>query len=196
MTLSEIPQFIRESYEIHEWRHASAVLSKDFPHEWADLMNVLLNFRLKKSSIISGGGRKSPVAQAIDDEFYALGWEEKTFRTEITIDGVSRSSPTHAVDYYKNHVAIETEWNNKNPFYDRDLNNFRMLFDLHVISVGVIITRCDELQEIFASIGRGTSFGNSTTHLSKLLPLIQGGAGGGCPLLIFGISKKLYDENE
>ena len=43
-------------------------------------------------------------------------------------------SPTHRIDCFKNHVALEIEWNNKDPFYDRDLNNFRLLFDLRAIS--------------------------------------------------------------
>ena len=57
------------------------------------------------------------------------------------------------------------------------------------------MTRCDELQELFRDVGRGSSFGASTTHMSKLLPRINGGGGGGCPLLVFGITKKLYEEN-
>jgi hypothetical protein len=69
------------------------------------------------------------------------------------------------------------------------------LFDLRAVSVGVIVTRCDELQELFRDVGRGSSFGASTTHMSKLLPRINGGGGGGCPLLVFGITKKLYEEN-
>jgi hypothetical protein len=28
--------------------------------------------------------------------------------------------------------------------------------------------------------------------MSKLSPLLNGGAGGGCPILVFGISKGLY----
>lgn len=196
MTIDEIPEFIKEHYEIHEWRHASAVLASDFPQEWQDLLNVLNEFRLRKSWIEVGGGRKSQVAEAIDQAFYARGWVSKTFETNIMVDGISRNSPTHEVDYYKNHIAIETEWNNKNPFFDRDLNNFRLLFDLQAISVGVIITRCDELQDIFDEIGRKSSFGSSTTHMSKLLPLLDGGAGGGCPVLVFGISKRLFIDNE
>jgi hypothetical protein len=70
-----------------------------------------------------------------------------------------------------------------------------LLFELRAISVGVIITRCDELQTIFDGLGRGHSYGASTTHMSKLLPRIQGGAGGGCPLLVFGITSKLYIED-
>jgi hypothetical protein len=92
-------------------------------------------------------------------------------------------------------MTLEIEWNNKDPFYDRDLNNFRLLFDLRAIGVGVIVTRCDGLQKIFNALGKGSSYGNSTTHMSKLLPRIEGGGGGGCPILVFGISERLYDEN-
>jgi hypothetical protein len=69
------------------------------------------------------------------------------------------------------------------------------LFDLRAISVGIIVTRCDELQDIFDSLARGSSYGSSTTHMGKLLPRIEGGGGGGCPILVFGIRKALYDEN-
>ncbi len=62
---------------------------------------------------------------------------------------------------------------------DRNLNDFRLLFELRAISVGVIITRCDELQAIFDTLGRGKSYGFSTTHMAKLLPRIEGGGGGG-----------------
>jgi hypothetical protein len=31
--------------------------------------------------------------------------------------------------------------------------------------------------------------------MSKLLPRIEGGSGGGCPVLVFGITKKIYEEN-
>jgi len=106
------------------------------------------------------------------------------------------NSPTHKVDCFKNRVALEIEWNNKDPFFDRDLNNFRLLFELRAISVGIIITRCDELQGIFNNLNRGTSYGNSTTHISKLLPRIKGGGGGGCPILVFGIKRSLFVEDE
>ena len=129
------------------------------------------------------GGRKSKVSGCIDEFLYAKGWVEKGFTTQIRVDDNVLDSPTHKVDCYKNEVALEIEWNNKNPFFDRDLNNFRLLFDLRAISVGVIITRCDHLQAIFNKLGRGSSFGKSTTHMSKLVPQIEGGGGAGCPIL-------------
>lgn len=188
-----IPNGLKELYEIHEWRHASAILASDFPHEWEDIIDVLSSFKLKKSDIEIGGGNKSGVAKSIDSQFESRGWTERHFDTKITVDTDSYASPTHSVDCFKNRIAVEIEWNNKDPFFDRDLNNFRLLFELRVVSVGIIITRCDELQEIFNTLGRGSSYGMSTTHMSKLLPKIEGGGGGGCPILVFGITRQVYD---
>jgi len=190
---SLVPHRLQELYEVHEWRHASAVLAQDFSSQWQDIIDVLGQFRLRKTDIVQAGGRKSPIATAIDSGFYERGWTERHFDTQIAVDGRSRKSPTHSVDCYKDGVALEIEWNNKDPFFDRDLNNFRLLFELRVVSVGVIVTRCDELQAIFNELGKGKSYGNSTTHMSKLLPRIEGGGGGGCPILVFGITGQLYD---
>jgi len=148
--------------------------------------------RLHQSWISTSGGSKSGIAKAIDTEFYNLGWSEKKFDTNVVVDQNVMKSPTHKIDCYKNRIALEVEWNNKDPFFDRDLNNFRLLFDLRAISVGIIITRSDELQKIFVDLGRGHSYGASTTHISKLLPRIEGGGGSGCPILVIGITKKLY----
>lgn len=195
MGIELLPSTIRENFEVHEWKHASAILYNDFKQEWDDIISVLSGFKLKKSWLTTAGGRKSKVSEHIDTNFYSLGWEEKQFETEIMVDGHVAKTPTHQVDCYKNRVALEIEWNNKDPFFDRDLNNFRLLFDLRAVSVGVIITRCDDLQEIFVELQRGTSYGASTTHMSKLLPRINGGGGGGCPILVFGIKKNLYEED-
>lgn len=190
-----LPEFIRTHYEVHEWKHACAILAQDFPAEWRDICDVIAAFRLRKSWLVVGGGSKSNVSASIDSALYARGWAEKQFATEIVVDGSRSESPTHQIDCFKNRVALEIEWNNKDPFFDRDLNNFRLLFELRAVSVGVIVTRCDDLQQIFAGLGRGTSFGASTTHMSKLLPRINGGGGGGCPILVLGITKDLYVED-
>lgn len=59
----------------------------------------------------------------------------------------------------------------------------------------MIITRSDALQDIFKEIGRGSSYGQSTTHMGKLLPKIEGGGAAGCPLLVFGITKALFEDD-
>jgi hypothetical protein len=44
-----------------------------------------------------------------------------------------------------------------------------------------------ELQEIFKKFGKGASYGKATTHHEKLWPKVEGGGGGGCPILTFAI---------
>jgi restriction endonuclease BglII len=190
-----IPADIDEAYEVHEWRNAVAVLNGAHPTEWEEILTVLRGFTVHKSDVMVGGGRKSLVADKLDGSFYKLGWTERSFDTKIVVDKVEYPSPTHSVDCYKNKVALEIEWNNKDPFFDRDLNNFRLLFELRVVDVGIILTRCDALQPIFKSLGIHTKYGASTTHMSKLLPRVEGGGGGGCPILAFGIKPGLYDPN-
>lgn len=192
LSLELLPDFVRENYEVHEWRHASAVLSVDFPQEWSDILAVLTEFRLYRSEVTTPGGGRSPIAVRIDGHFESLGWRERAFSTRVVVDETEYASPTHKVDNYKNGVAADLEWNNKTEFYDRDLNNFRLLFELRTVSVGVIITRCSHLQKIFNALGKGSSYGNSTTHMDKLVPRLHGGSGGGCPVLAVGISERLY----
>lgn len=127
------------------------------------------------------------------------GWAEKKFDIKIAVDGNPLEIPTHKIDNFKQlpkqprGVGIEVEWNNKDPFYDRDLNNFRLLHQLNVLSVGVIITRLSELQDIFDELKKGESYGAATTHWDKLIPKVEGGGASGCPLLLIGLGKACYD---
>jgi Restriction endonuclease BglII len=198
VTLHLIPVDIRENYEVHEWRNAAGVLSTAHEAEWNDVIDCLRAFEFKRSEVLKGGGRKSVIAQRIDSFLEDRGWREKKFITKIRVDETERDSPTHKVDCFKGRVGLEIEWNNKDPFFDRDLNNFRLLFDLRVIDIGVIITRASALQEIFKGLGKNVAnkYGASTTHLEKLLPRLEGGSGGGCPILVFGITKSKYIEDD
>ena len=195
MPITDLPVQIQSDYEVYEFRHAVSILKNDFPGEYKEIIDCLAAFKLKKSQILTPGGRKSPIANELDGFLYSKGWKEHHFDTAIEIDGKRLITPTHSIDCYKNRIALDIEWNNKDPFYDRDLNNFRLLFDRGAISIGVIITRCSNLQTIFNSLGKGDSYGTSTTHIGKLIPRVQGGSGGGCPLLVFGITAHLYDPN-
>ena len=190
-----LPDDILVSYECHQWKHAAAILATDFPNELNDIVAVLREVKLLKSVITAAGGGKTLYAQAIDKAFQERGWTPKRFDTAIVVDDNSVASPTHEVDCFKNRIALELEWSNKDPFYDRDLNNFRLLFDLRVISVGVIITKSDELAGLMSDLGVWDKYGTTTTWMSKLLPRVRGGGGGGCPLLVFGIRIAQYTED-
>lgn len=189
------PKF-EKKYFIKEWGHALAILSNEFPKEFKDMTEVLGSFELRKRNLVVSGGGKSNVSGYLDSELYSRGWEEKSFDTSIIIDGKAHDTPTHKIDCVKGRIALDIEWNNKTEFYDRDLNNFRLLHNLGAISVGVIVTRTTELQtEIFKPLDIGSKYGASTTHLNKLIPKIEGGGAGGCPILVIGIKPGAYVDN-
>ena len=143
-----------------------------------------------------GGGGRSHIPQEIDGFLRGRGWGEKQFDIKITVDGTEYPTPTHRIDNVKSRVGLEVEWNNKTEFYDRDLNNFLLLHDLKVLSVGVIITRVSELQALFDSLNIGGKYGQSTTIWDKLIPKVNGGGAGGCPLLLVGITDQCYRADE
>jgi hypothetical protein len=192
MTIDALPPFVAKNYLHKEVHHASAILERAFPEQWRDILSVLAEFRLYRTEVEAPGGGRSPVALRLDRAFELLGWQPHVFETSITVDDSTREKPTHKVDNVKGRIAVEPEWNNKDPFFDRDLNNFRTLFERGAISVGVIITRASALQQLFDGLGKGASYGSSTTHWDKLTPRLDGDAAGGCPVLAFGITEALY----
>jgi hypothetical protein len=207
MGLEVIPARTRERYHIEERRHACAILSTDCSSELQDIVNCLDQFELLRSEIVAGGGGKTKIAKRFDDFLAARGWAEKSVKVGRKIDETVTESETHKVDFFKGRVAVEVEWNNKDPFFSRDLDVFRLLHELDVISAGVIITRMDELQEIFDALpdvwdekwkrwtNIGSKYGPSTTHWAKLIPPVERGAAGTCPLLLVGITKRCYRDD-
>ena len=51
------------------------------------------------------------------------------------------------------------------------------------------------LQAIFKAQGKGSSYGAATTHHEKLWPKLEGGGGGGCPVLTFAITAAVYEDD-
>ncbi len=195
VTPGSMPDDFAALYEVHNWRNAVQVLAGSYPGEWEDVLDVLGSFRFRKSDVIVGGGRKSKISDGIDSAFAARGWAERQVSYKMSIDEDVRESSTHKIDCYRNRIGLEIEWNSKDQTFVRDLNTFRILFDMQILDVGVIVTRTDELQRIFDDLGIGSKYGASTTHMSKLLPRLRAGGGGGCPVLVLGITSNLYDPN-
>ena len=203
MGLELIPKNIRRRFEIDERHHACAILANDYPAEFADLLGCLEQFKLQRSEIVFPGGSKSKIAARFDDYLFARGWSVKSTAVEMMVDGVPRNVKTHSIDLCKGRVACEVQWNSKDGVFSRDLTTFRLLHEWNIISVGVVITRSDELQSIFENLGWvrdkqkrwqrvASKYGQSTTHWSKLMGRIQGGDAGMCPVLLVGIRKECY----
>ncbi|WP_428102394.1 BglII/BstYI family type II restriction endonuclease [Candidatus Rariloculus sp.] len=72
------------------------------------------------------------------------------------MDGQETESVTHEIDHVRDDaqgaLALEIEWNNKDPFFDRDLENFKRLHAEGAISVGIIVTRGASLQTALREI--------------------------------------------
>lgn len=188
-----IPANLLQKYNFDERGHASAILSKDFPQEFADIMDALNKFKLCQTDVVAPGGSRSNVSQTLDGLLRNKGWAPNTFNVGITVGQSTTPFGTHEIDEFKNEVGVEIEWNNKTEFYDRDLTHFRLMHDLRIISVGVIITRMHELQTVFNGLGIGEKYGPSTTIWEKLIPKVDMGSSGGCPLLLVGIGRACYD---
>lgn len=197
--MSALPKIdLIPGWDCYDWRNARTILEHGHPAEWNDILEVLSAFRLRHSDIVAKGrGNKSAIAAALDSEFYVRHWIEKQFDTKIVVDGAESASPTHKIDCFRGKIGVELEWNNKDPFYDRDLNNFRLLFDLRALDVGVVVTRSTELQLWLHARHREfgkerSTFGGSTTHFDKLEPRLLGGGAGGCPAVVFAMTPALY----
>lgn len=151
-------------FQIEFHSHAEAILAVDFSAVGAELEEVLMKATIPIEEIIAGGGGEAKGTQRLRRGLQAKGWETVTFTVEKRINGVRREAVSHKMDHVKafglpdgtiGTVAMEIEWNNKDPFYDRDLENFKRLHADGAISVGIIVTRGRSLHEnMKAMVGR------------------------------------------
>ena len=186
-----IPDDIAELYEVHDYRHAAAILACEFPDAANEVFHALRTFRFTEQQIVAAGGNESPIPKEFSKILRPMGWKEAKLNAKLVIDEEAISADTHKIDYLKDRIAFDLEWNSKDQTFDRDLYAFRAFFDYSRISVGVLVTRSQQLDPLFHHLNIHTKYGASTTHIGKLLPRLQAGRSGGCPVLVFGITEKL-----
>jgi len=142
----------QKGFDVQFISHARSILYGEFHELLVELGDVLNNLELPITEIIGSGGGETKFTQRLRRTLASKGWKKHNFEIGRTIDGVLRESTSHEVDHVKRKenvgaVACEIEWNNKDPFFDRDLENFKRLHAEGAISVGIIITRGLSLQE-------------------------------------------------
>ncbi|MCA1244904.1 restriction endonuclease [Stappia stellulata] len=143
---------IAKGYQIEFHSHAQAILALDFPQAWEELKGTLLNLTIPIEEIIGSGGGEAKGTQRLRRRLAELGWNKGNFKIEKKINDIPRESISHEVDHVRifdgeQVIALEIEWNNKDPFFDRDLENFKRLHAEGAISIGIIITRGSSLQD-------------------------------------------------
>ncbi len=137
-------------FELHFASHAEAILGADFPDVVVQLEEALLALTIPITEIVGSGGGEAQLTQRLRRAFAELGWRKRNVEIKKVVDGIERESISHEIDHFyltnKGTFALEIEWNNKDPFFDRDLENFKRLHAEGVVSVGAIITRGASMQ--------------------------------------------------
>jgi hypothetical protein len=174
-----------QGYEVEFTAHADAILTTDFATEVSELESILADFRIHLRELIEGGGGEAPhtirLRKLLEEKAWlhgTIGIEKKMalgvlrkgkFKLGHDEEWKTKEFQTHDIDHVRRGargtIALEIEWNNKDPFYDRDLENFKRLHAEGAFSVGVILTRGAALQEAmrelveeFAQLRQATGF--------------------------------------
>ncbi len=153
-----LEKLIARGFQVDFRSHAQAIVSGDFPEVAAQIEEVLLASAIPIEEIIGSGGGETKGTQRLRNALKKKGWTKHNFKVQRIIDGVEREAQSHEVDHVLTFdcgtVALEIEWNNKDPFFDRDLENFKRLHADGAISLGIIITRGASLQDSMRSLVR------------------------------------------
>ena len=148
MSLSDLE---KTGFDVQTENHALAVLSKDFPGPLGELCEALLDVQITDVELIQGGGGEANSTQRLRRSLAGRDWIKRNIVIRKTVDDIERAAISHEIDHVrrtdKGAIALEIEWNNKDPFFDRDLENFQRLHSEGAISVGVIVTRGKSLQD-------------------------------------------------
>ena len=215
---------LMDKFEFHNYNHALEIITQSFPYEWAEIVDCLRCLKITTDDLREAGGNETNIPKKFEDILAPYGWKEIRISGDLHIDFFQRqaehrrgrfaSEPYdekvvagyidgHNIDFIKNRVAFDLEWNSKDQTFDRDLLAFRTYYDCDIISAGIIITRSEELNDVFRTVfdhdGKSIlrKYGASTTWMGKLLYRLDSRRNGGCPVLAIGMKKPcVIDWNE
>ena len=209
-----------EKFEFYSYNHALEIITQAFPAEWSEIVDCLRQLRITTDDLRESGGNETKIPKKFDDVLYPRGWREIRISGDLHIKFYARQAEQrgrfsqepfeekvipgyidgHNIDFLKNRIAFDLEWNSKDQTFDRDLLAMRTYYDCDLVSAGIIITRSAELNDIFKTIydydGKTRQwkpilrkYGASTTWMGKLTYRLDSRRNGGCPILAVGIRK-------
>ncbi len=232
-----LPLSVRRKFRCVSYRKAAAILKYGLPDEFAEVVSALDAFEITTTMIRKPGGNESDIPKVISGLLRHRGWYETTISGDLHISrkwrepAVSRSGKDttrsgsstfvreryldgHKIDYVKNRLAFDFEWNSKDQTFDRDLYAFAAFADAGAIDAAVIVTRDTSLNPIFRELATALNkdgtpalrdgrpvplppkYGASTTWWSKLIYRLNAGRNGGCPVLVLGIRPECISDLE
>ena len=143
-----------EKFEFYSYGHALEILHDAFPEEWRELQECLRKLKLTIADIKKAGGNESPIPKKFDDVLYPYGWREIRISGDLLVKKYPRQVAQrrgrfatepyeteliegyidgHNIDFLKNRVAFDLEWNSKDQTFDRDLLAMRTYFDCGLV---------------------------------------------------------------
>lgn len=146
-----------------------------------ELEDALLNIKIPIEELVRGGGGEGKATQRLRRALAEQGWLKHNFEIKKIVDGEEKESISHEIDHVKRFptgtFALEIEWNNKDPFFDRDLENYKRLHADGVISIGAIVTRGSSLHEsmraLITQFAQGNGFKDTSALSAYYAPTIR-----------------------
>ncbi len=200
---------LSELYEILNYRNAAGILEASSPGDFRELIDAFTGIRITVEDITTGGGNESNIPKKFSALLGGSGWRETRISGDLLVKlkakkaeggGYEESKFTieqfldgHKVDYVKNRIAFDLEWNSKDQTFDRDLYAFAAFYQANIIDAAVLVTRSESLNAVFKKLGIMNKYGASTTWMGKLDYRIKANRSGGCPVLALGITPNLIE---
>jgi hypothetical protein len=139
-------------FEVMALHHAEAIITHDMPEAAIDLETVLGEVVIPIQELVGGGGGETQGTQRMRRALADRGWRKRNVTVKKLVKWGDEdpehevAALSHEIDHVKvfgddKVFALEIEWNNKDPFFDRDLESFKRLHAEGAISIGGIITR-------------------------------------------------------
>lgn len=234
-----LPETVLRKFRVASYRKAASILRHGLPDEFADVVAALESFEITTEMIRKPGGNESEIPRVVSGLLRPRGWHETTISGDLTItrrwrevvglDPKGRAKTAmrsesyvrekyldgHKIDYVKDRLAFDFEWNSKDQTFDRDLYAFAAFSEAGAIDAAVIVTRDTSLNSVFRELGQvlhkdGTpafgddgrpvplmpKYGASTTWWGKLIYRLNAGRNGGCPVLALGIKPECISDLE
>ena len=174
VTATMFEKLQEKGFEVLVLHHAEAILKLDMGTAAQEIEDILVKVRIPAEELIRGGGGEGLLTQRLRNDLSDAGWKKHNFQIDKIVDGIPRESTSHEIDHVKVFngwtFALEIEWNNKDPFYDRDLENFKRLHAEGAISMGGIITRGKSLHEGMREIMEKLAIKMKIDGVEKLAP--------------------------
>jgi hypothetical protein len=149
-----VPRDLCEKYDVVSYRNAAVILAETRRDEFKEILETLRSFSITTRMIRTAGGNQSEMPRLFSGKLTPLGWHETSISADLDIrlswreevrktrNGKAVFGPKerqirrlkyldgHKIDFVKEKVAFDLEWNSKDQTFDRDLYAMNAFFFL------------------------------------------------------------------